>query len=470
MSDQARRLRLRVLLALAGSLLGILPTELRAQTCTLEAALPATIVEATASTRFFPSGGDGEILVRRTYKASAVVAVFEVPGAEPASWKQNIPRPVLSVKPPPERSSESAKAYEGFTPTDSSIVRFVVPSPKNNFWNQSTFVVRICDKDAGDALALVQVPISPPFWAKIITIVFLAFVYMLFAGAVAQIRGKPHPLATKYPALTKQRIHGWLEQLDPVVLTANAFNKGSIQKLQVLLFSFLVSGMVLALVLRLGVLSDLSVTVAMLLGISAVGAAVAQKTTTSRDRLSFDSWAWLVQKKILPIHQESETGPQWSDLVMTNREFDIYKLQTLIFSVVVAVALLASGEERLSSFSVPETLLGILGLSQVVYISGTLASPPAIAELDDAIKSLSDLEIKLQTVVARGADTDEEGKVPAPETPPGAAPDPATLPARIAKAVNAMKLYKKRADQVEIMLESTLGAEVSRNLLDPTLS
>ena len=470
MSDQARRLRLRILLALVGTLLGVLPTELRAEACTLEAALPATIVEAAAGTRFFPAGGDGEILVRRAYKPTAVVTVFEVAGADPALWKKNTAHPILSVKAPPERSSEGSKTYEGFTATDSSIVRFVVPSEKSSFWRPQTFVVRICDKDAGDALALVKVQISPPVWAKILTIVFLALIYMLFAGAVAQIRGKPHPLTTKYPALTKQRVYGWLANLDPVVLTANAFNKGSIQKLQVLLFSFLVSGMVLALVLRLGVLSDLSVTVAMLLGISAVGAAVAQKTTTSRDRLSFDSWAWLVQKTILPVHQESETGPRWSDLVMTNREFDIYKLQTLIFSVVVAVALLASGEERLSSFSVPETLLGILGLSQVVYISGTLASPPSIAELDDAIKSLSELEIKLQTVVARGSDTDEEGKVPAQDTSQGTVSEPLPLPARVAKAVNAMKLYRKKADQVEIMLESTLGVEVQRNLLDPTLS
>jgi hypothetical protein len=454
---------------LVAATLGLFPTELHAQTCTLDAPLPAAIVEAATSTRFLPSGGDGEILVRRKYSAAAAVRVFEVPGPEPVSWKENREYPVISVKPPPERSSEGSKTYLGYGPTDSSIVRFIVPSRKNSWWRDSTFVVRICDKDAGDALALVQIPISPPIGAKIITIVFLALVYLLFAGAVARVRGKPHPLATKYPALTRQRMQGWLENLDPVVLTANAFNKGSIQKLQVLLFSFLVSGMVLALVLRLGVLSDLSVTVALLLGISAVGAAVAQKTTASRDRLSFDSWAWLVQKKILPIHEESETGPRWSDLVMTNREFDIYKLQTLIFSVVVAVALLASGEESLSSFAVPETLLGILGLSQVVYISGTLASPPSIAELDEAIKRLSEMEIRLQTVVARGVDTDEEGKVPPPPTPP-APPAPATLDARIANAANAMKSYKKMADQVEIMLESTLGVEVSRNLLDPKLS
>jgi hypothetical protein len=154
--------------------------------------------------------------------------------------------------------------------------------------------------------------------------------------------------------------------------------------------------------------------------------------------------------------------------VMTNREFDIYKLQTLIFSVVVAVALLARGEEHLASFSVPETLLGILGLSQVVYISGTLAGAPSVAELDQALKNLRDIEARLQTAVALNIDTDADGKLPTSlPTLPDQLP---SLSARRDHAVNAMKVYEKLADQVEIMLESTFGAEVDRRRLEPTLS
>jgi hypothetical protein len=327
----------------------------------------------------------------------------------------------------------------------------------------------MCDQTApASALAIVQVPISPPIWAKLISIASLLVIYVLFSQAVFQIRGKPHPLAAKYPALTGQRASGWFEHLNPVVLTANSFNKGSIQKLQVLLFSFLVSGMVLSLVLTIGALSDLSVTIALLLGISAVGAAVAQKTSASHDRLSFENWAWLVRREILPINDEDQSGPRWSDLVITNREFDIYKLQTLIFSLVVAGALLAAGEEHLASFSVPETLLGILGLSQVVYVSGTLVSPPSITELDQAIDDLRQIEAKLQSVVARNTDTDEEGKLPTPlPDPPSPLPP---LVARIANAVKARSVYEKKADQVEIMLESALGVAVERSRLHPALS
>jgi len=225
---------------------------------------------------------------------------------------------------------------------------------------------------------------------------------------------------------------------------------------------------VLSLVLTLGYLTDLSVTVAMLLGISAVGAAVAQTASANRDRLTFENWAWLVKKKVLPINEEDQTGPQLSDLVMTNREFDIYKLQTLIFSVVVAVALLLGGEQNLGSFTVPQTLLGILGLSQIVYVSGTLAGPASISDLDQALTHLREMEARLQTAVARNTDTDGDGKLPSPlPDPPSPLPP---LEERKSHAPNALRLYANLADQVEIMLESTLGAAVHRAQLEPVLA
>jgi hypothetical protein len=416
----------------------LLPTNLHAQnaqTCTLSPPLPPRPTDAAPGTRFLASGREGQIALRAKPSASAVVRVFETDGAEPkpepkpgnvemnrATWKVLSEPTVLSVRDAPD------KGYEGFLPSDSSVVRFIVPHGENNYWRTRTFVVRFCEPSAsGGGWAIVEAIVSSPIHAKLISVAALVLVYLALAWAAANTRAKKHPLAAKYPSFETQRVYGWLEHLDPVILTKIAFNKGSIQKLQVLLFSFLVSGMVLSLVLTLGVLTDLSSTVAVLLGISAVGAAVAQKTTTTRDRLAFENWAWLVRKQVLPINQEDQTGPRWSDLVMTNREFDIYKLQTLIFSAAVAVALLVSGAEHLASFTVPDTLLGILGLSQVVYVAGTLARPPSIGDLDDAITKLREMETKLQTVVARNTDTDGDGKLPAPlPVPPEPLPDPDT--------------------------------------------
>jgi len=444
------------------SIVLILPRELHAQTCDLNAP-GATPVAAATVTRFVPNGSEGQIIVGKKAAESAIVRVFETNGLSPASWKVVAEPTVISVR------AGIEKIYEGFSPTESTLVRFVVPPRDDAFWDRRIFVVRFCDKNpGGDVLAIVPTRASSPRLAKIISTAVILLFYVLFALAVSHARSQPHPLAAKYPAVNVQRPLGWLSHLDPVILTANAFNRGSIQKLQVLLFSLLVSGMVLSLVLTLGVLSDLSATVAMLLGISAVGAAVAQKTTSTRDRLGFENWAWLVKRNILPISQEQKNEPKWSDLVVTNREFDVYKLQTLIFSVVVAVALYAGGEERLANFAIPETLLGILGLSQVVYVAGTLARPASIGDLDEALTKLREMESKLQIAVGRNIDTDNDGKLPAPLPPP-----PYPLPPledRKTNAANAMALYNKLADQVEIMIESALAAEVDRRLLDPVLS
>jgi len=442
----------------------LVPTELHAQTCTLKPALPTTMVDAAPATRFLPSGREGQILVKSKYSSSSVAAVSVTSGTEPAKWKVLSEAAVMSIKAAPEKTADG-KAYEGFSSADSSIVRFLVPETES-FWENRTFAVRVCDPD-GDVLAIVNARVSTPAWAKLISAGVIVLFYLGFALAVSTARGQPHPLVTKYPAFANRQIYGWLKTLDPIILTADAFNRGSVQKLQVLLFSFLVSGMVLSLVLTEGILSDLSETVALLLGISAVGAAVAKKATESRERLGFENWAWLVKKNVLPIN-EAHPDPRWADLVVTNGEFDVYKLQTLIFSLVVGVALLTAGEERLASFAVPQTLLGILGLSQIVYVAGKLAAPPSIADLDDAITRLRGFESKLQTAVARNIDTDGDGKLIEP-LPPSPVPLP-SLGTRTANAANAMRLYAKQADQVEVMLESTLSVVVDRTKLDPTLS
>jgi len=443
----------------------LMPAGLRAQTCALQP-LPTGLVAGMSANSFLPNGMDGQILIRRKASDTTVVRVFETKGVDPKSWKppdEPIEVTVISVKPAPENT------YAGFTPTDSSIIRFLVPRHQYSLWQRRTFVLRFCDTaPGGDVLAIVSARVSPPLLSKIISVVVLAVFYCLFAFAVSRSRARPHPLAVKYPAFDPHRKLGWFRHLDPVVLTANAFNSGSIQKLQVLLFTVLVSGMVLSLVLTLGVLSDLSPTVALLLGISAVGAAVAQKTTTTRDRLDFQNWAWLVKKKVIPINPAEKAEPRWGDLVVTNREFDVYKLQTLIFSIVVAVALLVGGEERLASFSVPDTLLGILGLSQVVYVAGTLARPASIGDLDQALTNLREMETKLQTCLGRNTDTDDKGKLPDPLPPP-----PVPLPPlidRIVRAQNAVRLYSQLADQVEIMIESSLNAQVDRAKLDPSVN
>jgi hypothetical protein len=60
---------------------------------------------------------------------------------------------------------------------------------------------------------------------------------------------------------TARRFSFW-EYLDPMRLTADVFNRASVQKLQIFLFSFLVAGMLLALTLMSGHLSAHTYSVA----------------------------------------------------------------------------------------------------------------------------------------------------------------------------------------------------------------
>src|SRR5262249_46800543 len=150
-------------------------------------------------------------------------------------------------------------------------------------------------------------------------------------------------------------------------------------------FSVIVVGLVAYIFSRTGILSELSGTILVLLGIAGVGSAAAKGTDVSRNRLDFDNWVWFIRKGWLPKGGLAEVNnARWRDIVTTNGEFDVYHFQNLIFSIVVGGALVFIGLRDLATFSIPETLLGILGLSQVVYLGGKLVAPPSCSELNAA--------------------------------------------------------------------------------------
>jgi hypothetical protein len=134
-------------------------------------------------------------------------------------------------------------------------------------------------------------------------------------------------------------------------------------------------------------------------------------------------------------------------------EFDVYKLQTIIFSIAVAFALIFAGASNLSSFTVPETLLGILGLSQVVYIGGILVRPPAVNDLDEALTKLRAAGEIVAAAKAQNTDTGPDGKLLASLSPGQKV------------AVNAQRQYDDLADRVIPMIESTLEVKADRTKL-----
>src|SRR6202040_4115573 len=95
---------------------------------------------------------------------------------------------------------------------------------------------------------------------------------------------------------------------------------------------------------------------------------------------------------------------RWAELITDYdaREFDVYSFQMAIFSLIVAVALITTNLAGLEAFHIPTELLGLLGLSQGVFIVGRAAGTSAYQELDAA---LSDVRKKSQEyLIAEGPD------------------------------------------------------------------
>ena len=145
-------------------------------------------------------------------------------------------------------------------------------------------------------------------------------------------------------------------------------------------------------------LADLSGTILTLLGISGIGAIAAKGTDQKRNTISAENRAWLLRKNWIPTAKTpvDPSNASWRDFFTTNGEFDVYRYQSFVFSFVVVVALVVAGVTQLSTFSIPETVLGILGLSQAVYIGGKLVTTTNIGDLNSAIVDLRDRERKFR--------------------------------------------------------------------------
>jgi len=101
----------------------------------------------------------------------------------------------------------------------------------------------------------------------------------------------------------------------------------------------------------------------------------------------------LVKKRWLPANGLASVNvAKWGDILTGSDGFDIYHFQMLIFSLVVGLGLLKVGFAGLATFTVPESLLALLGLTQVVYVTGKIVDQPTMKELDAALTDLRQIE------------------------------------------------------------------------------
>ncbi|HEY4941272.1 MAG TPA: hypothetical protein VII56_07575 [Rhizomicrobium sp.] len=255
----------------------------------------------------------------------------------------------------------------------------------------------------------------------------------------------------------------WLRCLNPVALTSDIFDKGSLGNLQVLFFTLLVSYGLIYIVFQTGELSSISTTVVELLGISAIGSLGAKAVGTTKNRLSTENWAWLVSRGVLPLNDPGKGKPRWRDLIMSDSELDLYKVQALVFSLIVGMGMIVGGF-RLATFSVPNELLEVLGLSQMVFVGGRAVKPASMSDLDVLLTELRTRETALRKAAVTGCDVDNTG------TPVGKASAKAPFKTMEAAGAsdgvpNAVLRYTETLSQVKILLDAWSHREVNAELL-----
>jgi hypothetical protein len=221
-----------------------------------------------------------------------------------------------------------------------------------------------------------------------------------------------------------RRSEGRWSRLNPLWMALDGSGRASLAQMQIIFFTVIVLYLVTYILLRTGILASLSQSVLLLLGIAGVGSIGGTLATNNTQRLSFENWAWLRHKGWTTATGLHVDAPRWRDIFTTNDEFDPYKFQMVSFSFVIGTALLMVGLNGLADFTIPQTLLGLIGLSQATYIGGKIVTPTNFADLDT---QLTELRKAQDDFLAATAD-----KWITPPTPPATALDAAKADNRAA--------------------------------------
>lgn len=281
-------------------------------------------------------------------------------------------------------------------------------------------------------------------------LIAMAIVFVLYGAAALATQSNRHGQS------------GW----NPLVITAGRFGRGSLSRLQVFYFTMIVIGLLTYILVATRKLDGLSADVLMLLGISAVGAAGGQVVATTRKRLSSQNWAWLMQKKWINESIERKSKPvSTRDLVTADDQFDIYKFQMLAFSLIVGVALIGAAFKdglTLEKFTLSASMLGVLGLSQVVYLGGKAISPPTNEDLNTALNNVRRLEVefikavsdKWEAVPPRAEEVDTKDK---------------KMDKAIATATTEYNEYLTAAENAARLVQERIGALKPTNNTAPSL-
>ena len=137
----------------------------------------------------------------------------------------------------------------------------------------------------------------------------------------------------------------------------------------------------------------------------------AARFTRDHSGLSDENRIWLVGNAIL---RKQAGAPKWSDLVQSAGEVDLTRLQAIVFSLFALFALIVIGSQNISTFSVPNQILYLIGLSQIVYIGDRAITSEAARRANLDLNALREAqrEHAMAKAAAIASATSEQVPVP----------------------------------------------------------
>lgn len=234
-----------------------------------------------------------------------------------------------------------------------------------------------------------SIQISNRTSSGVAALLFALICYVIAACAITP------PVAGVPGSAPVKRWQWHLHRLTPWYVSGSG-GRASLSQLQMLLFTLVVATLLFYQWLRTGVLENISTDLLYLIGISTVGAGGSQVTDSIKKSLDSKVYDYVQQLGwfTAPMAEIHGTASM-ADLLLTNKRFDIYKFQMMMFTLVIAAYIIASGADELGSLQISATLLTLMGMSQGAYMGGK-ASTDTLGPLQDQLRGMQCLQEQYQ--------------------------------------------------------------------------